>query len=302
MHQVEPVSWKVASASVQGAKHKQNGLECQDRHGVHVTDTGALIILVADGAGSATHAGIGAEIAVETASHHLVASFSGESELKLEVALEQVFFAFDRCHLRLSEYAEHLELPLSAFHTTLTCVVALDDGFVIGKIGDGVVAGALRDGEMALFAPPENGKYVNMTYFVTQLPTHPVRLSIWDGLPESIAVSTDGLLDVAFDDPYGKCIPWGGFFSPITEWVSSAPESVDKNATLASFLNSDRIQGRSDDDLTLVLAVREHVTEAVQPEDDAPVEHLQEMVSAEKVDQDDVVLADHRSNGNVADT
>src|SRR4051812_22682401 len=52
--------WTVVGASAIGTRHTSTGGHCQDAHAYQHVGKGTLVVAVADGAGSATHAGIGA--------------------------------------------------------------------------------------------------------------------------------------------------------------------------------------------------------------------------------------------------
>ena len=66
---------------------------------------------------------------------------------------------------------------------------------------------------------PEHGEYANSTFFVTELPHRVDRLHIQieSRQCQGIALTTDGLIDIAFDNPLGECQPWAPFFDPLIE-------------------------------------------------------------------------------------
>lgn len=247
-------SWKIASASVQGTSHKAVDVECQDVHRVDVTPVGELIIVVADGAGSAKHARWGAEIAVTNVTDILIARLAESAPDSLDSLATIVEQAVRGGHAALISTAESAGLPVRSFHTTLTCVLVSDVGVIVGKIGDGVVVDRSESAGLQTLAPPDNGEYVNSTYFLTQLDGGHAKLFGGEVLPDAIAVTTDGLLEVAFDLPYSECVPWENFFNPLFAWLSSATDDEDADARLAGFLTSEAIRSRCDDDLTLVIA------------------------------------------------
>ena len=59
-----PLTIRGASASVTGRQHKVAGLPCQDAAHIRRLGRSGIIAAVADGAGSAKHAEIGAGVAV----------------------------------------------------------------------------------------------------------------------------------------------------------------------------------------------------------------------------------------------
>lgn len=58
--------WRYAAARLTGTAHVAANLSCQDRYGCMALPSGALVVALADGAGSAAKADQGAEIAVDT--------------------------------------------------------------------------------------------------------------------------------------------------------------------------------------------------------------------------------------------
>ena len=56
--------WKLASVSQRGSSHEIDGRPCQDVHSLAMVSREMLVIVVADGAGSAKLAEVGADLAV----------------------------------------------------------------------------------------------------------------------------------------------------------------------------------------------------------------------------------------------
>jgi hypothetical protein len=57
--------WQVIGAAVQGLSHQKQGLPCQDALEYGCLPGGLLLVALADGAGSALHAELGAQAAVQ---------------------------------------------------------------------------------------------------------------------------------------------------------------------------------------------------------------------------------------------
>jgi protein phosphatase 2C-like protein len=109
------------------------------------------------------------------------------------------------------------------------------------------------DGELVAATTPQNGEYANETFFLTS----------GDGAPRytatlppacAIALLTDGLLPLAVD--LRDCRPHAPFFDPLFAFAAARGAGRGADAELAAFLESDRVAARTDDDTTLVLAVR----------------------------------------------
>ncbi len=156
--------------------------------------------------------------------------------------------------------AEPRRPPERAYATTLTCAVATADRLVVGQIGDGVVVAG--EGEQ-LFSVThlQRGEYANETHFLTQpgaleqlfieVIEHPVR---------ELAVMSDGLIRLALKMPEQE--PFVPFFRPlfrVTTAIGQPGGALDRTEAarqLSSFLSSERVNARTDDDKSLVLAVR----------------------------------------------
>ena len=159
--------------------------------------------------------------------------------------------------------------PERAYATTLTCAIATRDQLVVGQIGDGVVVAG--EGER-LFSVTrlQRGEYANETHFLTQpgaleqllveVIEHPVR---------ELAVMSDGLIRLALKMPEQE--PFAPFFRPLFRVTTAiglpggAPDGTEAARQLAVFLGSERVNARTDDDKSLVLAVRsESLRESVE--------------------------------------
>jgi hypothetical protein len=211
-----------------------------------------VLAAVADGAGSAEAAEVGARLAVETAIEALAVEFGTAMVEDRAAAIRAVF-------LEARETIAHRALddgrPLGAYATTLTCLVAWRDGAVVGRLGDGfAVVADVEDGLRSLPpSRPDRGEYANETVFLTG-PDGDDRLEIaeLEGPVGAVAVSTDGLLRLAME--LASYRPHARFFRPLFAFARQADlETAD--GQLAAFLASDRVRARTDDDATLVLAV-----------------------------------------------
>lgn len=69
---------------------------------------------------------------------------------------------------------------------------------------------------------------------------------------DGVAVMSDGLLELAVN--VSTNTPHPPFFKPLFQFVEAADDMERGKALLEEFLNSERINARSNDDKTLVLA------------------------------------------------
>ncbi|MGH2523940.1 MAG: protein phosphatase 2C domain-containing protein, partial [Anaerolineales bacterium] len=137
----------------------------------------------------------------------------------------------------------------------LTCVAASEAGLAVGQLGDGVAVAGLEPGELFIAAPPQRGEYANETYFLTQAEAlQQVDVRYYPRPVRMVAAMTDGLtrlaVQMALNEPH---LP---FFQPLLAFAAGADDEAEAQSQLAAFLASERVCARTDDDKTLVLALR----------------------------------------------
>ncbi|MBR8829020.1 MAG: protein phosphatase 2C domain-containing protein [Gomphosphaeria aponina SAG 52.96 = DSM 107014] len=251
MNQNMTKCWRAIAASVTGSSHEKSGQPCQDAHNYRLLPNGVLVAAVADGAGSAPLAAIGAQIAVKTAVEtisNLHPLPENESNLRL-LLLDVLAFARDS----VEAVAKTDNVPLKDLASTLIVVVATPENVQAAQVGDGAAVVRSGDGSIIPITTPVTGEYANETIFLTS--PHALSLAqvnVWYGTPAQLAVFSDGLQRLALKIPEG--IPHKPFFSPLFKFVAEAEDDTVALAQLHDFLKSPRVTSRTDDDLTLLLA------------------------------------------------
>jgi hypothetical protein len=136
--------------------------------------------------------------------------------------------------------------------TTLIVVVA-GPGFVAAaQIGDGAVVVGGRDSNLLALTSPSTGEFLNETVFLTSPSAlQRTQLNIRRMEPADLAIFSDGLQMLALKMPSAE--PHPQFFTPLFDYVSTTAEEQVGHG-IEEFLKSGRVAGRTDDDLTLVLA------------------------------------------------
>lgn len=248
--------WFVAGASARGTTHIRADAPCQDSLGYEVVGD-CLLMVLADGAGSAPRSREGAQRAVDAAvgtlnkelHRHVPVAASGWKPLMVRVVAA--------ARSALVEAAP--AASLSDYATTLTCAVAAGSRHVvIAHIGDALVAIQRQSGEMFTCMPPQRaGEYVNQTRFLTDDDAlDQVDIRYLPISARAVMAVTDGLLPVV-TDRYGE--PFTPFWIPVIGRVEQAARDL-RPATIVdqitSLLESDRICDHVDDDKTLVVATR----------------------------------------------
>lgn len=249
---MDTVLWGVAAVTVQGTAHKKVDVPCQDAIHWQISPAGALVIAVADGAGSATQAETGAAIAVRRAVEYLCTS-----EITLADIIENdwqilLMGAFQSVLAAIVAEADTSRTPLREFASTLIVTLATPDFVLAGHIGDGASVVGDNEGNIRLLTGPQNGEYANETIFLVSpdaLAT--VQLVKLQKTVRHLALFSDGLQMLALTMPGAH--PHVPFFSPLFRFISSTPQEGE--AQLREFLTTPPITDRADDDLSLILAV-----------------------------------------------
>ena len=246
-------AWRVIGASVRGTSHARGEIACQDAHAWRRLPGGALAIAVADGAGSAAHAEAGARAAAAVAVDALAASAptvrDGGWTSLLDAALVAARNAVEAAAAQRRVEARELS-------TTLIACVLAADSVTVAQVGDGAVIAAEEDGMRALTVPA-SGEFANETVFLTTPgAVEAAQRATWKGNARHLALFTDGLQGLALKHPART--PHEPFFAPLFAFAAEARDARDAEAQLAAFLSGPRVTARSDDDITLVLATRDH--------------------------------------------
>ena len=247
--------WHVVGASVQGTAHKKGDTACQDAHGYRLLPNDTLLAAVADGAGSADRSAEGAVLAVAEILDVITAAVNVQlpaTETKWCAVLSN---AFAKTQHALTQLAEAEESSRRLFATTLTCAVATGQWLAVAQIGDGVAVAQDEAGKLFLTLTPQRGEYANETAFLTmkQALDH-VEIKIYHQPVQALVLMTDGLIRLAMN--VSNNTPHLPFFQPLLTFAAKINTNTQAQDQLAAFLSSERVCTRTDDDKTLVLAVR----------------------------------------------
>lgn len=243
--------WKIVGCSRPGTAHLRRDRTCEDAIGWVVSDE-LLGIAVADGAGSAAHPALGSALAVSTAlttllDHHLTICpiTANSAKQALVIACRQALNA-------LCAKAEEIGANPPDLACTLIVVVASRNFVFAGRVGDGAVVLQNENGNLVCLTTPTNGEFANETILMGRAPTMDVQIgSFADFRLKSIAVFTDGLQRLALRMP--QCVPHDAFFQPLFERLQCMTEP-DMDNFLKEFLDSPRVNTRTDDDKSIVTA------------------------------------------------
>ena len=248
-------AWRVAGASVPGAGHLRSGLPCQDDHWWKLEADGVLVAAVADGAGSASHAEEGARAAVRAAVDQAATIWRTLAPRQREEWDHLLQGAFIVARLAVQSAAKALGRPIHDLATTLLLAVATRDQTAAAQIGDGAVVARLAgEGLTALTRPPRTEHLNETTFLTSDDALAEMQFALCDEPARGLALLSDGLQMLALKMPQGE--PHPPFFAPLLRFTAAASEPERAQEQLRAFLQSPGVAQRTDDDLTLLLAVR----------------------------------------------
>jgi Protein phosphatase 2C len=244
---------RVVGAATVGPAHTAVGEGCQDRFAHRVTGSGAVVVTVADGLGSAAKAAYGASVAVDAA----VAEAAAMLEATPPAALAEAVVAAVVAARAALEAAVVLDgQPLASLACTLIVAAGDQDSLAVAHVGDGAVVVQHKDSTIALASGPGDSEYVDHVDPLTcdRWKDH-LRTATVSGTVAGFAVLTDGCQRAALRSGVAH-EPHPQFFLPIFEHVRRVPDE-EASADLAGLLAGPKLSEHSDDDKTLVLALFE---------------------------------------------
>ena len=258
--------WKVAQASVTGTSHRKTGQPCQDHAGYLLmpkVSRDTIVAAVADGLGSAKHSAVGSktatEAAAETASRLIWQKrLRAISPPQMESVLNASVL---HARIALEEKAHAMSVPLEDLATTLLIMVHTQGMIATAHVGDGAAVVSTEHGEYRAMAKPQRGEYANETTALTSrraLQQCDIAIARPRRPVQEIALTTDGLLNLSMD--MATMEPHPPFFQNMGNWLRAHDGRQHPNSELRDTLASDIITRRTDDDITLFLAVRSQMT------------------------------------------
>ena len=257
------MSWTWAAATCRGTSHVRSNTRRQDAFACTAigAERDTFIAVVSDGAGSASMGGEGASVACRTIASHAKAYFAAAQELTIapelptdELVREWMLDARRRIFLA----AEKREIKPREFASTIVFVICAESGTLVAHIGDGAIVFKPTDADQWLVASwPSHGEYASTTFFLTDEPEPLIKFSRFTDPISAVALFSDGMESLALE--LNEHLPHQRFFETIIRPLqASSAEGRDSNLSsgLAKFLDSEKVNERTDDDKTLILAIR----------------------------------------------
>jgi hypothetical protein len=248
--------WSIAGVSVVGTSHIESRLPCQDRFefaiGQRKDGAESVVAVVSDGASSASRAKQGAEVTCSTLLREVARALAASEPSKITDACVYSWFSAVRENIR--KIALVTQLEIADFSATALLVVAGEFTAICAQVGDGgiIVQGSKRqNAEIAFW--PERGRG-DATFFATsEQGTEHIRIRRFEDIT-GIMLFSDGLQGVILDESnasvYEQYCSKFLYSNALSSDEQSLAEHVD------SFLVSDYVNARTDDDKSLVVARR----------------------------------------------
>ena len=260
--------WKYVFASVRGTSHAVSDAPCQDSGVCRVLEAAdgseVLVAVASDGAGSAQRGEVGSALACSLFACELEALL-GDGRTVRDVTREFARDWLTYFRHRVEALAESEELTPRDYACTFLAAVVGADCAAFMQVGDGAIVIPDRDGpdDYCWVFWPQQGQYANQTYFATEDDARD-RLEhvLVEQRVDEVAVFTDGVQSLALH--YESQTAHAPFFGPVFAWLRPAPGGHPEklSASLTDYLDSPKVNERTDDDKTLILATRRAARES----------------------------------------
>lgn len=256
--------WKYGFASVLGTSHAKTGAPLQDACGAEVMPDAAgaraLVAVVSDGAGSAAQAQIGSRLACDLFLADVKGYFASGGTV---AQLSQEFIARWIARFQQAVQQQAGTHTIVDYACTLLAAVISPENAVYFQLGDGAMVAALCEqgpeeaDNFTIICWPQQGEYANTTNFLTDADAAEKCFFVrHEQRVEEVALFTDGIQNLVLD--YRTKTAHAPFFTPLFAWLRprALGFSEELSQALAVYLNSDKMNARTDDDKTLLLATR----------------------------------------------
>jgi Protein phosphatase 2C len=266
--------WCYAAASVIGTSHLKLGTCCQDANECQLLNLPegdeVFVAVLSDGAGSAEHSQEGSNLTCSVLMGHVIDHISGGnavSQITRDVASAWLL----NVQGQIAAHAESMGWNVRDYASTVIAAVIGGSAAAFLQVGDGAIVVSEEIDAYGHVFWPDRGEYENTTYFITQdSALEHLQFENIERTIQEVAVFTDGIQRLALD--YKAEMPHQPFFQSM--FSALRREGIGRQETLCDslrqFLGSERVNGRTDDDKTLVIASRFHAKSRIEQQNDDP--------------------------------
>jgi serine/threonine protein phosphatase PrpC len=245
VNQNSVVKWEAAGSSIQGKSHVSKNIPCQDYVHFELKNE-CLTVALADGAGSAKHSDIGAKIATVKTCRQLSKNFEFFFKAEADVVRAKIIHVL---RTNLGIQAKIKEARKRDFASTLIFVAIKNNRFIAGHIGDGLL-GCIEYDRLSLMSPPENGEFVNQTYFTTSK-NYQRYLRLFKGDLNNVTgfvLMSDGTGESLFDKQNNILAP---IVKDVIKWLDNNPPRIVNEAIRSNL--KEIIRENTTDDCSLAI-------------------------------------------------
>ena len=224
--------WKVIKAEMTGTSHKKNGTPCQDVTNKFVTENSCTIVL-ADGAGSASLSEFGAELTCKSILRTFHKDFDELFYMDSLLVKTKIIHSI---RTRLGIKAKKHKKEKQELASTLLFVSIMNNKYIAGHIGDGIIGAIDENGKAIVISEPENGEFANSTYFTTS-ENYRFHLRLYKGEVDnynSFFMMSDGAADCLFHKKEKIFAPAIHSFN---RWIEKYDEESINKALLENMIN-----------------------------------------------------------------
>lgn len=247
--------------SQRGESHIKNGLPCQDRCKVLVSNGVRPIVIaaIADGVGSCALSHYGASIATDASTVFLKAELDNRTDEKFEdkVVGDLLRGAMQCAYDAVKKSAEEMEQLEYSFQSTLT--IALYDGntLYISHAGDDGVVVVTDNGELELVTTRIKGEEASSVYPL-QAGSHYWQVFKVDQHVNGFVMATDGVLDAFVRGEKEENRIYYPFIQPAFETKQKNEKRVQEILEFYyTYMGGDQYRQSVTDDLTMVVVTNQ---------------------------------------------
>lgn len=254
--------WNTAYASAIGTSHEKIGSPCQDAcrcRVIYTNDEEEIFLGIAsDGAGSASRSEVASTLAVEMFLEKFSGLIKTENDIRL-IDKNVVLNWLEEVKTHIFIRARNEALSPRDFACTILAAVVGPNHSIFFQVGDGaiIISESSSNGYRCVFWP-QHGEYANQTNFIVQDNLSEILdFNCFTGSINRIALFTDGIERLVLDFTNRSVYPPA--LKSVFEWLHNNPQlNPDERASsaLLAYLNSSFINSRTDDDKSLVMAIR----------------------------------------------
>lgn len=248
------MAWRVYAASATGSSHRVDGRPCQDAFAFRVQGD-VLVAAVCDGAGSTELGQEGARFLSDGIVQGLLAQvldgkLRPDSANEASNALAEAAIAATRNGLQA--IADQAGRELASYAATLVAAVVWPGCGHFIHVGDGFAVVRSATDESDVVSLPENGEYINETFFVTSKEwRRHLRTMAFARPVATVVLMSDGAAPFAMAK--GHQTLHRPFIEPVERYLDQVTEA-EGSAALSSTLDDPRTCAITSDDKTLLVA------------------------------------------------